>query len=406
MIWNLLSPFWDNIASLIFDKLVPTLKKVYKKVPKKIRKIIICSIIGISILGSIFISKKIINNKDIAIVDLEIKKADNVSKAVIDIVIKNNNIETDILINKAIIHISDYYEMAYANSDRYYRLEPSYTYDVIIDGEKIPENKNIKLSQVVPAGGYDNFSFEIASCKKNIFRQILVKINCEFFCDNNENIKTGECILALGCDLFDENALYMSGDIWRSIYDNYVALKKFASFDSEYVMDEFNKVFISYKNYEELIMTFGKKQYLIDMSHKNRILNYDDFMNHMKENFEKIVCVKKGKQGKNHLYTLNLQGVKGDEKDRLYILVKNSMKILSIYVPVITNKKDLIGCFNHIFICNSFINEIDPSINSYWYEQRIVDLEYHKNVRFWKDENIYAKFVKFKEKSMLRFDLK
>ena len=371
------------------------------------------------IISNIMIEKSLIEITDIKFID-----SDSIEKVKLELTFNNNNPDYDRYINKAIIHVLDYYEMSFTASGYPYMLDSSYTYNLLIDGNTIPEDFEIELSQVIPAGGYDKFSIELCAGDVGTFLEVLICLNIELVFDNADTISTDKCILCLGSPVFDEETVKSFSLAWRGLYDNLEAISRFNDYKCKYVMKNFEELYNSYNEYRDLILKIGKPVKEMQMKEDDKKISpmyLSDFLNFFCDsNLSGVINEKNTDEG--ILYYIVKSNNDKKEPD-LYLLCDGSNRVKSIFVKAVKDShlrenndsesvddEILINEFlvNHegTFVAGFFIELIDPSVDRYWFDQRIVDLGFHEGLRFWSDDNIFAYFETFQGMELLRFDLK
>lgn len=258
MLWNLLSPIWEKIISILCDKVQPLVVNKYNNIScayKNTIKIIFLILAAAAIIFACYFCKK----NSVSIVRLDITNTESTT-ACLDFTIRNDNTYSDRLIEQATVYVKDYYVMSSPSNLSLIsledddvplaRLDSTYTYEMILNSGKNSEKQVMAMSQVAPAGGFDNFSMKIVSDED---KPLIVRIGCEFLFDNGEKIKSDDCVLVLGCTLLNEE-IDISEQIpsyeleFDNIYENYNALKRFEEYKCKYASDYFFDILNSYEN--------------------------------------------------------------------------------------------------------------------------------------------------------------
>jgi len=126
------------------------------------------------------------------------------------------------------------------------RLDSSYTYTLTLNRGQIDKKTSIDMSQLVPAGGFDNFSIHF-SCEED--KPVVVRLECEFLFDNGESIRSDDCVFVLGYLSPDSQATQRPLSDYESerIFEDYNSLKKIETYKCNYVSDSFLDILDDYR---------------------------------------------------------------------------------------------------------------------------------------------------------------
>ncbi len=274
MLWNFLSPLWEKLISAVYDKFYPSIKNNYDLAPQKHQTAVKIGGLIIIILFIAFTYFYCTRNT-VSIVKLTIETP-KASTANMNITIKNDTSDSDRLIEEVLIHVKDYCQLSASPNKADERNEPnhekeqihtdeqmwivqlddedvplarldsSYTYTLTLNRGQIDKKTSIDMSQLVPAGGFDNFSIHF-SCEED--KPVVVRLECEFLFDNGESIRSDDCVFVLGYLSPDSQATQRPLSDYESerIFEDYNSLKKIETYKCNYVSDSFLDILDDYR---------------------------------------------------------------------------------------------------------------------------------------------------------------
>lgn len=370
----------------------------YKKIYAFLQILVIPLISILTLFFTILPFKDLVNkNSGLEIIDIKINKTEQATCLNFDFYIHNTTDDSK-LISQVNIIVKDYYEMAWASNTFYYRLDQSHTYNAEITGNTIPEIITIDtISQVVPYKDYDSFAIQIASGECGTFRQVVTLLEFEFVCDDGKLFKSGDYLVAFDCAPLDKTHLD-NANIYRSAYDNYIALQRFNTYECTYVMQDFNDLFNSYDECRTDIIENGIiERNIARIKKRYEINSLDTLTAILEDNYSNFEYMYNEIVDDGVLYAYKIFS-----NDKLIYIIAEDDNIKSIYIPAY---QDDLDTSVSLFFSIDIFERINPSGNNYWFSQRIVDLPYFEDLRFWRDDRVEAFFVNFNNTEMLKFDI-